>query len=451
MLETLTNSLAPIRTPASKLAKISDWLGIAGLYLFAFFSLLSIAGANLGLALMIIALALSADAWRRLPRQPLFWLCLLIIGYIALRTVWSTAEIAAAQKTQINQARDWALLFVFFIPAWWLSQSPNRITIVLALMFSGFGLGIIGALDGETLARIQQGARSGLHFGKPIIFGFDCAAAILALMTLTAYWLNPQHDHTWGARAVRIGLTVVAMLLFTQGLIISQSRGVWLAILFALPAVFLTLNFGRPAQRRNRHRLRIPFLAILAIIALILSLNWHTISQRLFTERQELGIVVTEGLEKAPLGASTYRLHLWRFGLQKWLERPLLGWGPGTTHILVEAENDIALQDPPGSGFDHLHNAYLEAVFQLGLVGFVLIALICGLMFSMVMESYRQKRLSVYFLAFLLSNFVLIAVYSLTDFRHLHWNWRFYWLIIAAVVYAFALREHRPSVPRPAR
>ncbi|MCU7906635.1 MAG: O-antigen ligase family protein [Candidatus Thiodiazotropha sp. (ex Epidulcina cf. delphinae)] len=454
MLETLTNSLTPIRTPASKLAKISDRLGVAGLYLFAFFSLLSIAGANLGLGLMIIALALSADAWRRLPRQPLFWLCLLIIGYIALRTVWSTGEIAAAQKTQINQARDWALLFVFFIPAWWLSQSPNRITVVLTLMFSGFCLGIIGALDGETLARIQQGARSGLHFGKPIIFGFDCAAAILALMTLAAYWLNPQLDHTRSTRTIRVGLTVVAMLFFTQGLIISQSRGVWLSILFALPVVFLTLNFGRPAHRRTTHQLRTPFIAILAVIAVIaviLSLNWHTVSQRISIERQALGIVVTEGLEKAPLGSSTYRLHLWRFGLQKWLERPLLGWGPGTTHTLVEAKNDIALQDPPGSSFDHLHNAYLEAVFQLGLIGFVLIALICGLIFSMVMENYRRKRLSVYFLAFLLSNFVLIAVYSLTDFRHLHWNWRFYWLIIAAVAYAFALSEHRPSITRSAR
>ncbi|MCU7840359.1 MAG: O-antigen ligase family protein [Candidatus Thiodiazotropha sp. (ex Troendleina suluensis)] len=447
MLEKLRTSFVPTRIPSTKIEKISDWIGIIGLYLFSFFSLLSIAGANLGLGLMIIALILSAEAWRRLLRQPLWWACLLIIGYIALRAAWSTGEIAAEQKTQINQARDWVQLFLFFIPAWWLSQAPNRIPTALTLMFGGFGLGIITALDGEMLSQILQGVRSGLHFGKPIILGFDCAAAILGLITLTMYWLNPQLEQSRATLTIRLGLTILVMLFFTQGLIISQSRGVWLAILFAIPTIFLTLKFARKTRHQSTIKLRLPLIGILALIALILTMNWSTISQRVLSERQEWNTVVTEGLEQAPLGSSTYRLHLWQFGLNKWLERPFIGWGPGTTHTLVEAENDRALQNSPGSSFDHLHNAYLEAVFQLGLVGIFLIALICGQMFSKLMEGFRRRRISVYYLAFLLSNFVLIAVYSFTDFRHLHWNWRFYWLIIAGVTYAFALMTYNAPAP----
>ncbi|MEW8046739.1 MAG: hypothetical protein AB2805_09625, partial [Candidatus Thiodiazotropha sp.] len=60
----------------------------------------------------------------------------------------------------------------------------------------------------------------------------------------------------------------------------------------------------------------------------------------------------------------------------------------------------------------------------------------------------RRKRVSIYFLAFLMSNFMLIAIYSLTDFRHLHWNWRFYWLIIAGATLAFGLATYRPTKRR---
>jgi O-antigen ligase len=168
------------------------------------------------------------------------------------------------------------------------------------------------------------------------------------------------------------------------------------------------------------------------------------IIERISNERQVFGIVIIEGLGKAPQGSSTYRLHLWEFGLNKWLERPFTGWGPGTTYTLIEAENNPALRDIQGASFDHLRNAYLEVVFQLGLIGIILIALTCGMMVSKIMEAYRNQRLSIYFLAFLFSNFVLIAVYSFTDFRQLHWNWRFYWLLIAGTAYAFPLLTCRP-------
>ncbi|MEW8052096.1 MAG: O-antigen ligase family protein [Candidatus Thiodiazotropha sp.] len=448
MLEIFRASLTPLHTPTTKIEQIGNWTGLIGLYLFSFFSLLSIAGANLGLGLMIIGLLLSRQAWKNLLSQSITWLCLLIILYVLVRAYWSTGEIAAEQKTQLNQARDWIQLFLFFIPAWWLSQSNHRIPISITLMFSGFGLGMISALDGETLSQTLQGVRSGLHFGKPIILGFDCAAAILGLMALAMYWLDAKHDSTRHRTALRLGLILLAILFFTQGLIISQSRGVWLSFLFALPMLFLTLRYAGPARKHGPIRLRYPLIGLTAIIALILAMNWNTISQRITSESHEWSVIVNDGLDNAPLGSSSYRLHLWQFGLRKWLERPFFGWGPGTTHALVEAENDIALQDPPGSSFDHLHNAYLEVVFQLGILGIVLIALISGVMISKLMESYRQKRLSIYFLAFLMSNFMLIAIYSLTDFRHLHWNWRFYWLIIAGTTLAFGLAAYHPPKRR---
>jgi O-antigen ligase len=453
MQDTLSRYFAPTRNPNSTLQKASDWIGVAGLYIFSFFSLLSIAGANIGLGLMLIALILSTDAWRSLPKQLLVWCCLMVIAYVTLRSHYAIGQIEADPKTQINQTRDWVLLFLFFIPAWWLHQSPKRIPVSLGLVLSGFTLGIISALDGVTLSQLVQGGRSGLHFGiaKPIIFGFDCAAMILGLLALATYQFNPQLEQTRIQRLVIVSVLFLAVLFFTQGLIISQSRGVWLAIFFAVPTLFLTLKLTRQSRKQPQISLLIPSIALATIFTLILALNWNTIQQRITTDRQELNTAVTQGLAEAPLSASTYRLHLWEFGLNKWLERPFTGWGPGTTYALVDAENNPAMRDYRDVSFDHLHNAYLEVVFQLGLIGIILIALVCGLMISKIMEAYGRKRISIYFLAFLFSNFALIAVYSLTDFRHLHWNWRFYWLEIAGVAYAFTLMNFKPHTKPPVK
>jgi O-antigen ligase len=216
----------------------------------------------------------------------------------------------------------------------------------------------------------------------------------------------------------------------------------------ALPAVLLFLRIGREHGQRYTRRHLVVLTGILLLTSLQLLLNWNTIAQRMQYERQELGVIISEGLEEAPLGSSTYRLHLWKFGLAKWLEKPVFGWGPGTTFEMLEAENDIALKNPDGNSFDHLHNAYLEVLFQLGLTGFVLMAIVGTLLMWSIIQAYRKQCLSSYLQAFLLGNFVLIAVYSLTDFRHLHWNWRFYWLIIAGIAFACSLVENRPAASR---
>jgi len=446
MPHSLLNALRPAASADTALHRISEWTGLAGLLIFALFSLFSIAPANLGLALMLLALLLSPDAWRRIWREPLFWLSLATVGYIALRAATASAEFEGIGKTISNQAKDWAWLFLFVIPGWWMSRAPQRLLIGLALMFGGFALGILVSLDRETLDQLMHGLRSGLHFGKPIIFGFDCAAALLALVSLLAYLMTPAAPRR--GRWLLIALAGFGLLLFLQGLVVSQSRGVWLAFLVALPfTLFLLFRGGPRSAARGKGPLVITGVAA-GLVILALAMNWSTIRERLAFEHRELGIVVNQGLEQAPLGSSTYRLHLWRFGIGKWLERPLLGWGPGTTYAQIAAEESLGLKNPDGSSFDHLHNAYLELLFQLGLVGAALVGAIVLLLLRSCLRGYRSGAIAKPLYAFLLGNFVLIAVYSLTDFRHLHWNWRFYWMMLAGTVFALQLLAAPAGKPR---
>ncbi len=445
MYQKLLAAIRPTIQTNSTTAKIGAWTGVAGLLIFAFFSLLSIAGANIGLALMLLGMIISPAAWRRLSHEPLFWISLLTIAYIAFLGYRTALAFPEYHKTVVSQSKDWALLFIFFIPAWWISREKGRLLLTLSLMLIGFSLGILSSLDGATVSQILNGARLGLHFGKPIIFGFICAVAILALTTLTFYLLSPRAQLRTANKALFVGLTVISILFFIQGLIVSQSRGVWLSILIALPTALILIRRDRHPSAATSKATPILLAAVALIILAALSANWDTITKRVFVEQQELSIVVSKGLEEAPLGSSTYRLHLWRFGIERWLERPLMGWGPGTTYGLIDAENSIALKNPDGSSFDHLHNAYLEVLFQLGLIGLILIAVTTFLVISICVSQYKAGRISKYLFAFLLSNFVLILVYSLTDFRHLHWNWRFYWMILSGIVFSLALSPPNAS------
>lgn len=420
---------------------ISEWMGFGGLLVFSFFSLLSIAGANIGLSLMLFAILLSPMAYSKLIRQPVFWLSIAMILYVVCRAFFATLDFPEDfHKIIEKQTRSWIFLCLFFIPAWWISRSNYRMVISFGLMLSGFLLGGLFALDIETLHHIMQGERSGFHFGKPIIFGFHCAVGMLGMVSLIHYMIIKDQAHIkprW-LSALLLTLAGAALLLFMQGLIVSQSRGVWLALLIALPLTLILLRRNsKISGKHERYRWFYLFGGMALLLSSTLAMHWGTITERLFFERNELGIFVTQGLEHAPLNSSIYRLHLWKLSVEKTLEKPLLGWGPGTTQILITQEDQLFLQDPKsGFGYDHFHNAYLELLSQLGLIGLLFVLAIVWLLLFYCFNAYRNGRLSKALFVFFIGNFLLIAVYSLTDFRHLHWNWRFYWMILAGASFS---------------
>lgn len=125
-----------------------------------------------------------------------------------------------------------------------------------------------------------------MHFGKPVIFGFDCAVAVLAMVALSFYWLSHRHDLSSTQRATRLGMTLLALLFFLQGLVLSQSRGVWLALLVALPVVVIVLwrGLGKAHAVQTKTWVLMGFVALFAVM-LTITLNWKTVTERLASER----------------------------------------------------------------------------------------------------------------------------------------------------------------------
>ncbi|HXG46872.1 MAG TPA: O-antigen ligase family protein [Methylomirabilota bacterium] len=145
-----------------------------------------------------------------------------------------------------------------------------------------------------------------------------------------------------------------AVLALGAGLAVTVSRGGWAATGLALVAMLLTLAAQRGFLTRG-------LTVLLALLALAAALYFKAGLSR-------------NGYEPVSLSTSgdDYRLQLWRPAVQMWRDHFWLGVGPGhfdTRFRQYRPETPI-LQGRP----ERVHNDYLNAVVDWGLVGGLLVA-----------------------------------------------------------------------------
>jgi len=179
-------------------------------------------------------------------------------------------------------------------------------------------------------------------FGAPnslagLILLFLPACLCLALRRDRAPWL-------------RVLGAYLSLCLIT-GLLITQSRGAWLAFALMLLAWPLFAMGGAGLRR----------LSGACLVFCLLALGAAALYQHSERTRGRLDSLVADGGERT-------RPVLWRAAMAEFSAHPLLGGGAGTFPAAFEASRPESLQADP----IHPHNEYLAIVSGLGLVGLVL-------------------------------------------------------------------------------
>jgi O-antigen ligase len=429
----------------SKPQKIIDWLGTAGLFLFAFSAFLSTTALSIGLGLLVGALLLNRSVWPRLRRDPLSIVCVVSTVYLAVRTLWAIWEFPGSTQLQEDQAWDWFRLWLFLCVSWWIDGNTKRITWILVLALVGLLTGMVYTLS-DHWNLLWSGIRTGFHL--PIIaFGLYVGTAILGLLLMAPrIWGKVENLPCF---AIRLGLWFIALVLLTQGLIDTQSRGAWLAAVLVLPPLMVLRYWIAVKYQRISRRRRISIACLVLVTFALLTLaNLPTIQNRMSQERSMFEATWKLDFKDVPTQGFGVRVQAFRYGLRKWLERPVFGWGPGSTEYLISHSGEQILQHPlSGGGYvwlDHLHNTYLEVLFRFGLVGALLILTVLGLLLRDLWVAHLEGRLPIDYMLFLTGTFSLVAIWSLSDFRLLHPDWRAYWILIAGMAHAFRfpLPEH---------
>jgi len=423
--------------------KISSGIGTAGLYLFALGAWLSAPLANVGMGLMCAALLVRMPVvFPFILRDRLFIVSSIFGVYLFCRTFFSIWELPGSRGDQIDGAWDlFRLGFItIVIVGYWLAGNGRRVYHVLLLALGGFLMRIAVKFEDVHLSAFLAGERA--QVGMPSnAFGFYCAVGLLGLLLFApSFW---TFRGRFGPFAARILTWLTAITVMVQGLIFSQGRSVWLACLIVFPPFLITGVAGWVKGAGGRVGKRAVWFAILGIVfaSTITVVNRDIILQRVNTDRHSFRAIASGDLNDLPFSSIKVRVDAWRLGLEKWLERPLLGWGPGTSSRLLEESNIDSVLRGSGKGevMKNFHNSYLEILVGVGLAGALFFAVALWLVCKSAWRSFCSGWLRRDVFLFTMGALAIFLIASAANLRTGDHFGRFYLALFGGIAYSYRL------------
>lgn len=347
---------------------------------------------------------------KRLRRFPVFWLGLLLLGYVLVqalnpafefqtagRAVWlSPLEhlgwLPAGMRTPFDRASPWRQLLIF-ASAWmpvcavWIGFTRRRtfqhlFAILAANGFLLAGLGMVQRLEGngKVLWFIEPPAS---YFVATFFYKNHAAAYFNVVLALTAgvgFWhhvrATRRQDKSSPAGMYAVfGSALAVMTLFS----FSRTGGLLLfAFLLFLAGVFVLHQVRMPAASRSLTLTAIMLLLLGGFVALGASaMRVGTLVERF----QELRAQLASG---APDSRALVRQATW----QMFRDRPLTGWGAGSYRFyfpVYQKAYPVLLVGQNGrtGAWEHAHNDYLEFLAELGILG-------CSLLLALALHGARE-------------------------------------------------------------
>jgi O-antigen ligase len=191
------------------------------------------------------------------------------------------------------------------------------------------------------------------------------------------------------------------------GIVASQSRAAWLAsVIIIIPIVFYHMY--------KTNQIKFKAVALLAIISIGITFltNLPEIAEKRVASGTEDFKKLIEGKIDSQAvnitdSSMLERFKIYELFLEKWKERPILGYGPGTSEILLKR---VGGHYEPLSRFDHFHNVVFDLLLQLGVVGLILYAGCFCIIIRQLVHGKRHARIELDYYLVALGGFSLIAV-----------------------------------------
>jgi len=425
-----------------------------GLYLTALSLFLIPVGVAFGLVLIWLGFLLSLGARRRLPLSSGVWLGVAFGAYVVVNGVFAALP-ESSPTWRLARAGDWVQLCVFMPAAYALRGDSQRLLRLLFLALVGLLLGMLWRLDWGLLLSDASGFLSSRPgFGFPaIVFALFSGIALIGLFVF--------RERCWMAStrliaALRVTAWIIATAMVAQGFMLTLSRGAWIALVLTGIAAIWLPRLLRQAGRLDPHPSESqpspsnwsaaagPPRSALHWFVGVLLLGLVVFNAPPFVDRlsQEQAALSAELAGEADAGAQSSLSLRWgaqRFGFEAWIERPLLGWGPGSSDTLLAASANPVSQGDGGGVLAHLHNTYLELLVQLGLLGLVLWCGIFICLFMSLVTAWRRGRLTPDTARFLILAMVYLSIWNLFDFHALHQDWRGLWTLLAGAALSVGL------------
>lgn len=234
---------------------------------------------------------------------------------------------------------------------------------VVALLFMGIALSFLGVASLEGLTKIpvlanlnpfQSALFSGLGGHINQVGGLVC----LILPLLVSMSLSPPPD--FQRRLPRVAL-IIATLLVTSFLIITQSRSGWIG---SAAGCFLLLVLWAVILPGSRHRRILRLATTAIIIGVFAGLVWIGPSQ-IFN----LWLNPPQDTTVGTLTTLNYRKALWPWAITAVNDFPFTGIGLGAFRQVIPRIYPLSMG--PDVDISHAHNIFLQTALDVGLPGLV--------------------------------------------------------------------------------
>lgn len=306
---------------------------------YKFFNLLSL------LVLLVWRYALFSPSRNPLPKS------LVLIGFLFIGTLLISALLSSQRRFGLQVWEQYR----FVIMGGLLFSAPlrsNYRTFLLAIVAAtAAGAGVVGIL--QTIGYVP------MHLVRPDGFSGhpNFYSSILALVFGTVLlFLAQSRNRPYPTKTYSLVLVGV-LLLTAAGIVLSQTRGVWIGLIGACAITLVLYNRAKAAK----------VLTTLTLICLILAVSSSMIRQRATS-------IVTSAFTEDVNGSTGNRLELWKGAVILAGESPLLGAGLGDFDEEINrliAEKKIK----PVNTIYHAHSIYLQALATRGIIGLVMLAM----------------------------------------------------------------------------
>ncbi|MGI9150264.1 MAG: O-antigen ligase family protein [Limnohabitans sp.] len=253
----------------------------------------------------------------------------------------------------LNESFEWYKLdpylpFVLFLPSLWALRKtkPSADWFWRGLAFGAMGAAVIAGYQALILGIRAEGFSHAIQFGN--------LALLLGILCMLRAMLSLEDEKT----------NALLWLGFASGLtasVWSQTRGGWVAI--ALIFIWILVKSTHHYSAKKRWLTILTLLSVLAIPVLQPGGIVQTRVSGAVTDFQDY---IKTGNQNGSVGI---RFAMWRVSAQQIAKTPWLGVSDrGWATLRTEAIEDGRL-DKFASGFDHVHNEFLDVALKRGLVG----------------------------------------------------------------------------------
>ena len=332
---------------------------------------------------------------------------------VAIFVLWNAFSVFWSESPyrSFAHAQTWGQMLLLVLILWDLYTTRSALLAGLQAYILGayvaVGSAVYNYFNGQVYYSNMQRFSAGET--NPDGFGF-----IMALGIPLAWYLAGSIGASGIGRVLRV-INYVYIPAAMLGIALSGTRT-------ALLASVVGMAFGLASLTRLRLAARVAIFVLLASIILFLLPYVQTLESF-----QRLGTTGTE----LTSGDLNNRTNNWSEGLASFVEHPLLGVGSNMyrsiNNLQKTAEGKVS------------HNSYLSVLVELGLIGFVIFAIILAIAF---MQAWRQPKWQSWFWL------TVLAVWGLGAFT-LTWEARkSTWLFLSFVIVSAAItnRQEEPAV-----